>query len=123
MNFELARHNMVLQQLEQRGISDPRVLEAIDWVPRHEFVPHKLVELAYHDRALPIGYEQTISQPYTVAFMCQEARIAATDRVLEIGTGSGYAAAVLSLLAQEVHTIERIEVLYKMAHERLVRLG
>lgn len=123
MNFHLARHNMVVEQLEQRGISDTRVLEAMDWVPRHEFVPSKLLELAYHDRALPIGYEQTISQPYTVAFMCQEARIAATDRVLEIGTGSGYGAAVLSLLAREVHTIERIEVLHKTAQERLTHLG
>jgi protein-L-isoaspartate(D-aspartate) O-methyltransferase len=123
MNFDLARHNMVVEQLEQRGISDPRVLEAMDWVPRHEFVPLKLLELAYNDRALPIGYEQTISQPYTVAFMCQEARIAATDRVLEIGTGSGYGAAVLSLLAQEVCTVERIETLHKAAKERLARLG
>jgi protein-L-isoaspartate(D-aspartate) O-methyltransferase len=123
MNFDLARHNMVVEQLEERGIRDPRVCEAMEWVPRHEFVPQKLLELAYHDRALPIGYEQTISQPYTVAFMCQEARVAATDRVLEVGTGSGYGAAVLSLLAREVHTIERIDVFYKMAHERLDRLG
>ena len=123
MNFELARHNMVSVQLEQRGIHDPRVLEAMDWVPRHEFVPRKVVELAYNDRALPIGYEQTISQPYTVAFMCQEARVAATDRVLEIGTGSGYGAAVLSLLAREVYTIERIEVLFEAAQDRLTRLG
>jgi protein-L-isoaspartate(D-aspartate) O-methyltransferase len=123
MNFDLARHNMVVEQLEQRGIHDPRVLEAIDWVPRHEFVPPKLLAVAYHDRALPIGYEQTISQPYTVAFMCQEAHIAATDRVLEIGTGSGYGAAVLSLLSQEVHTIERIEILHTAAQERLTRLG
>jgi protein-L-isoaspartate(D-aspartate) O-methyltransferase len=123
MNFDLARHNMVVEQLEERGIRDPRVLEAMEWVPRHEFVPQKLLELSYHDRALPIGFEQTISQPFTVAFMCQEARIAATDRVLEIGTGSGYGAAVLSLLAREVHTIERIEVLHKIAHERLTRLG
>jgi protein-L-isoaspartate(D-aspartate) O-methyltransferase len=123
MNFDLARHNMVVEQLERRGISDPRVLEAMEWVPRHEFVPPELIDLAYEDRALPIGLEQTISQPYTVAYMCQEARIAPGDKVLEIGTGSGYAAAVLSLLAEEVHTIERIEELHREASERLGRLG
>jgi protein-L-isoaspartate(D-aspartate) O-methyltransferase len=123
MNFEAARHKMVVEQLEQRGIHDPRVLEAMDWVPREEFVPHELVKLAYNDRALPIGHEQTISQPYTVGFMCQEARVAADDRVLEIGTGSGYGAALLSLLARKVQTVERIEALYKAARERLTRLG
>jgi protein-L-isoaspartate(D-aspartate) O-methyltransferase len=123
MNFDLARHNMVVEQLERRGIHDPRVLEAMEWVPREEFLPSELVDLAYEDRALPIGLEQTISQPYTVAFMCQEARLAATDKVLEIGTGSGYGAAVLSLLASEVHTIERIDELYRDASARLDRLG
>jgi protein-L-isoaspartate(D-aspartate) O-methyltransferase len=123
MNFEIARRKMVVEQLEQRGIHDPRVLEAMEWVPRHEFVPRDLLDLAYNDRALPIGHEQTISQPYTVAFMCQEAHLVAEDRVLEIGTGSGYAAALLSLLAWEVHTVERIEELYRAARERLNRLG
>jgi protein-L-isoaspartate(D-aspartate) O-methyltransferase len=123
MNFDVARHNMVVQQLERRGIHDPRVLEAMEWVPREEFVAPELIDLAYEDRALPIGLEQTISQPYTVAFMCQEARLAATDKVLEIGTGSGYGAAVLSLLASEVHTIERIDELYRDASARLARLG
>jgi protein-L-isoaspartate(D-aspartate) O-methyltransferase len=123
MNFELARHNMVVHQLERRGIHDPRVLEAMEWVPREEFVPPELVNLAYDDRALPIGLEQTISQPYTVAFMCQEAQIGAADKVLEIGTGSGYGAAVLSLLAREVHTVERIEELFLVARDRLARLG
>jgi len=122
MNFDLARHTMVVEQLEQRGIRDPRVLEAMEWVPRSEFVPTELVDLAYEDRALPIGFEQTISQPYTVAFMCQETRIQSGDKVLEIGTGSGYAAAVLSLLAAEVHTVERIEDLYRTARDRLTRL-
>jgi protein-L-isoaspartate(D-aspartate) O-methyltransferase len=122
MTFDLARHNMVVEQLERRGIRDPRVLEAMNWVPRHEFVPAELVGLAYDDRALPIAMEQTISQPYTVAFMCQEARLAAGDRVLEIGTGSGYGAAVLSLLAREVHTIERHEELHRTARARLARL-
>ncbi len=123
MNFDLARHNMLVEQLERRGIHDPRVLEAMDWVPRHEFVPRELVDQAYDDRALPIGLEQTISQPYTVAFMCQEARITAGDKVLEIGTGSGYCAAVLSLLAREVHTIERLKALFRTARSRLARLG
>ena len=123
MNFDLARHNMVAEQLERRGISDPRVLEAMAWVPRHEFVPPESIAEAYDDRALSIGLDQTISQPYTVAFMCQEARISADDRVLEIGTGSGYCAAVLSLLAREVHTVERIESLYNAARRRLAKLG
>jgi protein-L-isoaspartate(D-aspartate) O-methyltransferase len=123
MNYAVLRHNMVVEQLERRDIYDPRVREALEWVPREEFVPPELEDLAYDDRALPIGLEQTISQPYTVAFMCQEARIAAGDKVLEIGTGSGYGAAVLSLLACEVHTIERIEELFLEARERLARLG
>jgi protein-L-isoaspartate(D-aspartate) O-methyltransferase len=114
---------MVVEQLGRRGIRDPRVLEAMDWVPRHEFVPPGLVDEAYSDRALPIELEQTISQPYTVAFMCQEARLAAGDKVLEVGTGSGYCAAVLSLLAHEVHTIERHESLFNTARSRLSRLG
>jgi len=123
MNFELARHNMVEHQLQRRGIHDARVLEAMEWVPREEFVPPELVDQAYDDRALPIALEQTISQPYTVAFMCQAAFLKASDKVLEIGTGSGYGAAVLSLLAQEVHTIERIDELYQSARDRLARLG
>lgn len=123
MKSDLARHKMVNEQLEQRGIHDPRVLEAMEWVPRHEFVPSDLIKLAYKDRALPIGFEQTISQPYTVGFMCQEARITRGDKVLEVGTGSGYGAAVLSLLAREVHTMERIEALFGNACERLSRLG
>lgn len=114
---------MVREQLELRGISDPRVLEAMEWVPRHEFVPQDLLDQAYDDRALPIEFEQTVSQPYTVAFMCQEARLTASDKVLEIGTGSGYCAAVLSLLAREVHTVERIESLHKTAKKRLKQLG
>ena len=123
MDFDLARHKMVVEQLEQRGIHDPRVQEAMDWVPRHEFVPAALLDEAYEDRALPIALGQTISQPYTVAFMCQEARIAAGDKVLEIGTGTGYGAAVLSLLSREVHTIERHEELFVAARDRLTRLG
>jgi protein-L-isoaspartate(D-aspartate) O-methyltransferase len=123
MNFDLARHNMVVNQLERRGIRDPRVLEAMEWVRREEFVPVELRDRAYDDNAMPIGLEQTISQPYTVAFMCQEARVGPLDKVLEIGTGSGYGAAVLSLLAREVHTVERLESLARTARERLARLG
>jgi protein-L-isoaspartate(D-aspartate) O-methyltransferase len=123
MNFDLARHNMVVEQLWQRGIHDPRVLEAMDRVPRHEFVPPVLIDDAYSDRALPIELEQTISQPYTVAFMCQEAKLTAGDKVLEIGTGSGYCAAVLSLLAAEVHTVERHDSLFRTAKKRLAHFG
>ncbi len=123
MNFALARHKMVTEQLERRGITDLRVLEAMDTVPREEFVPESLVHNAYDDCALPIGHEQTISQPFTVAFMCQEARLQGSDTVLEIGTGSGYGAAVLSRLVQAVHTVERIEPLYHSAAERFAALG
>lgn len=123
MNFADARQRMVRHQLDRRGIHDPRVLEAMSWVPREEFVPPELLDLAYEDGALPIGFEQTISQPYTVAFMCQEARLTADNKVLEIGTGSGYGAAVLSLLVREVHTVERIEELFVEARDRLTRLG
>ncbi len=123
MNFDLARHKMVTEQLVRRGISDSRVLEAIGSVPREEFVPASLQYKAYDDGALPIGYEQTISQPYTVAFMCQEARLRGSDTVLEIGTGSGYGAAVLSQLVQSVHTVERIEPLYRAAAKRFAALG
>ena len=123
MNFDLLRHKMVTEQLVRRGIDDLRVLEAMGRVPREAFVPESLRHKAYDDCALPIGCEQTISQPYTVAFMCQEARLRASDTVLEIGTGSGYGAAVLSQLVQAVHTVERIDPLYRAAAERLAELG
>jgi len=123
MDYAQLRYNMVDDQLMRRGIHDERVLAALRSVPREHFVPEPLRDRAYEDCALPIGLEQTISQPFTVAFMCQEARIAATDRVLEIGTGSGYGAAVLAELAQAVYTIERIEELYDAASSRLAALG
>ncbi|HEX3600329.1 MAG TPA: protein-L-isoaspartate(D-aspartate) O-methyltransferase [Lacipirellulaceae bacterium] len=123
MDYRLARHNMVVEQLEGRGISDPRVLEAMEWVPRHQFVPAALLDQAYDDHALPIGLDQTISQPYTVAFMCQEARLTAADKVLEIGTGSGYGAAVLSLLSREVYTVERLEGFFRATRGSLAELG
>lgn len=123
MNFDLLRHGMVTEQLVRRRVTDARVLESMGAVPREEFVPDAYVDRSYDDCALPIGYEQTISQPYTVAFMCQEARLRQSDVVLEVGTGSGYGAAVLSLLVQTVHTVERIGPLYQLAAERLGRLG
>ena len=123
MNFDLLRHKMVTEQLVRRGIHNPRVLEAMGRVPREKFVPPTLLHKAYDDCALPIAFEQTISQPFTVAFMCQEARLQETDTVLEIGTGSGYGAAVLAHLAQAVHTVERIPDLYQLAGDRLRVLG
>jgi protein-L-isoaspartate(D-aspartate) O-methyltransferase len=123
MNFSLLRHVMVTEQLARRGIHDPRVLAAMELVPREVFVPVPLRAHAYEDRALPIGFEQTISQPYTVAFMCQEARIAANDKVLEVGAGSGYGAAVLAELAREVHAIERVGELFETARWVLQGLG
>ena len=123
MNFDLLRHRMVTEQLVRRGITDLRVLAAMERVPREAFVPDEVRHQAYGDCALPIGWDQTISQPYTVAFMCEEARLRGSDTVLEIGTGSGYGAAVLAQLAQAVHTVERIEPLYYAAAERLAKLG
>jgi protein-L-isoaspartate(D-aspartate) O-methyltransferase len=114
---------MVLKQLERRGIADQRVLDAMREVERETFIDPTLSDLAYSDRALPIECEQTISQPYTVAFMSEAARTGEHDKVLEIGTGSGYGAAVLSKLVREVHTVERIPSLAELAAERLERLG
>jgi protein-L-isoaspartate(D-aspartate) O-methyltransferase len=114
---------MVREQIEARGISNPRVLSAMRAVPRHEFVPEDLRDLAYEDRALPIGWEQTISQPYIVGFMTEAIDPRPGHRVLEIGTGSGYQAAVLSMLAGEVCTIEIVEPLAAQAAETLRRLG
>jgi protein-L-isoaspartate(D-aspartate) O-methyltransferase len=117
--FEARRNTMVETQLVPRGIRDPRVLEAMRSVPRHLFVPPGQVDYAYDDRPLPIGSGQTISQPYIVAFMSEQARIAADARVLEIGTGSGYAAAVLGALAARVYTMERHPELADEARGRL----
>ena len=121
--FEEARQRMVDQQLVPRGISDERVLQVMREVPRHRFVPPDSQNAAYHDNPLPIGCNQTISQPYIVAYMTEMLQLKPEDRVLEIGTGSGYQAAVLSRLAKQVYTIERIEELARRAQQTLKDLG
>jgi protein-L-isoaspartate(D-aspartate) O-methyltransferase len=118
-----ARMRMVELQLEGRGIADPRVLDAMRAVPRERFLPERLAEFAYDDRPLPIGENQTISQPYIVALMAEAAQLAPGDRALEIGTGLGYAAAVFSRMAREVFTVERRAALAEAARERLAELG
>jgi len=114
---------MVRAQLEQRGITDSRVLQAMATVPRHLFVPPEARTQAYGDRALPISDGQTISQPYIVALMAQALNLRPGDRVLEVGAGSGYAAAVLSQLAGEIYTIERWPTLAQAAERRLHDMG
>ena len=125
IDYAAARERMVEQQLAStwRGISDPAVLSAMATVPRHEFVPAELRPYAYDDRPLPIGYAQTISQPYVVAFMTEKLQPTAADRILEIGTGSGYQAAILSVLVNEVYSIEIVEPLARRAESDLLRLG
>jgi protein-L-isoaspartate(D-aspartate) O-methyltransferase len=114
---------MVERQLRPRGIDDPRTLRAMAKVPREKFVPKALVKNAYDDRPLPIGYGQTISQPFIVGFMTQQLQPKPTDRVLEIGTGSGYQAAVLAELVAEVYTIEIVRPLAQQAEALLRELG
>ncbi len=121
--FAAERDAMVAQQIAGRDIKDPRVLDAMRRVPRHLFVPADQLSSAYDDRPLPIGYSQTISQPYIVALMTELGKPTATDRALEVGTGSGYQAAVLSLLVAEVCSIEIVEPLAAEAKARLSRLG
>jgi protein-L-isoaspartate(D-aspartate) O-methyltransferase len=117
------RRAMIETQIRKRGVSSPRVLEALASVPRHKFVPEKFREFAYADKPLPIGEGQTISQPYMVAAMTDALELAGSERVLEIGTGSGYQAAVLSLLAREVLSVENHTTLALAAQERLTALG
>jgi protein-L-isoaspartate(D-aspartate) O-methyltransferase len=114
---------MVEEQLRRRGIGDERVLAAMERVPRELFVPEQIRERAYDDAALPIGGDQTISQPYMVARICEVLAIRESDRVLDVGTGSGYQAAVLAELAAEVHTIERLPDLAGHAREALETAG
>ena len=117
--FESARRRMVEGQLRARGISDERVLAAMGEVPREAFLPEKLQRRAYADSALPIGEEQTISQPWIVAAICQALALEGPERVLEVGTGSGYSAAVLSRLAGHVVSVERHEPLSRSARQVL----
>jgi protein-L-isoaspartate(D-aspartate) O-methyltransferase len=119
----VARHMMVLQQLRGRDVEDERVLEAMAKVPRERFVPPELAKRAYDDAALPIGMGQTISQPYMVARICEALSLRGHERVLDVGTGSGYQAAVLAELAGEVHTIERVPELAEQARENLSAAG
>jgi len=121
--FAAQRAAMVADQIEARGVTDRRVLDVMRSVPRHLFVPEPLRSRAYDDRPLPIGEGQTISQPFIVAFMTEALGVSARRRVLEIGTGSGYQAAVLSRLAKEVYTIEIVPALARRAADTLKSLG
>lgn len=121
--FAGSRHQMVETQIKARGVNDPLVLESMKKVPRHLFVPEAYQSSAYQDRPLPIGMSQTISQPYIVGFMTEAINPKADNKVLEIGTGSGYQAAVLAEIVEEVYTLEIISELGMMAKERLNILG
>ncbi len=123
VDFAAERRHMVQEQLRGRGIEDERVLEAMERVPREAFVDEEDEKRAYLDMPLSIGFGQTISQPYMVALICQTADVHEGDKVLDIGTGSGYQAAVLAELGTEVHTIERIPELAARARERLRAAG
>ena len=123
MNVEAARAKMVREQIEARGVRDPRVLAAMRRVPRHLFVGETLAERAYDDTPLPIGDQQTISQPYIVALMAEALELTGVERVLEIGTGSGYEAAILAEICAEVYSVERIVKLAEQAMALLDSLG
>jgi protein-L-isoaspartate(D-aspartate) O-methyltransferase len=122
-DLDAERNRMIVEQLEGRGIADRRVLDAMARVPREAFVGESDRKRAYLDMPLRIGYGQTISQPYMVAIICQTADVREGDRVLDIGTGSGYQAAVLAELGADVHTVERIPELAEQARERLEKAG
>lgn len=123
MNFDIARKRMVETQIVARGISDKRVIDAMLKVPRHAFVEEAMSAQAYSDSALPIGEKQTISQPYMVALMTETLQLTGVEKVLEIGTGSGYQAAILATVASRVYTIERIRSLALKARKALDSLG
>jgi len=123
VDFEALRKRMVEHQLAGRGIKDERVLSVFLKVPRHKFVSEELISSAYEDCPLPIGSGQTISQPYMVALMSELLQLTGEERVLEIGTGSGYQSAILSYLAREVYSVERIEKLADLAEKRLQEMG
>lgn len=122
-DYRIARRRMVDQQLKRRGIRDARVLEAMAVVPRHFFVDEAQAAQAYLDSPLPIGYGQTISQPYIVALMVEALRLQPADRVLDIGSGSGYQTAILASVAAEVVSVERVEPLFHKGRENLARLN
>ena len=121
--YQAARKRMVEVQMALRGISDPRVLEAFRQVPRHRFVPESFRDQAYEDYPLPIGEDQTISQPYMVAMMTDALELKGPEKVLEIGTGSGYQAAILAELVAELYTLDRLDVLVEQAQKVLEALG
>ena len=121
--FSRLRESMVRSQIEARGVKDSQVLEAMRSAPRHEFVPSEYQEYSYADQPLPIGYGQTISQPYIVAAMTELLQIEEGDKILEVGTGSGYQAAVLAEITDEVYTVEIIPELAELAAKRLKQLG
>lgn len=122
-SFVNRRNAMVDDQIIKRGVTDPNVIKAMREVPRHLFVPKLSQRYAYEDRPLLIGFNQTISQPYIVAFMTEAVQLTGNERVLEIGTGSGYQAAILAEIAKEVYTIEIVEGLAQQADKRLKGLG
>jgi protein-L-isoaspartate(D-aspartate) O-methyltransferase len=122
-SFEMERNEMVSRQIEARGITHQPTLDAMRKVPRHLFIPDYLWGSAYKDGPLPIGYQQTISQPYIVAYMTALIEPEATDKILEIGTGSGYQAAVLGEIADSVFTVEIVDELAKSASDKLQSLG
>ncbi len=122
-HYTAERHRMVDRQIAARGVRDPRVLAAMKKVPRHRFIPSQFWDQAYGDYPLPIGEDQTISQPYIVALMSEILELKDTDRVLEVGTGSGYQAAILAELAAQVFTIDRVGSLLAQAERMLDSLG
>lgn len=123
MKYDRLRQQMVEKQIEARGIHDPRVLAAMRTVPRHLFVSEALMDQAYSDFPLPIGEQQTISQPFIVSEMTQSLQLTSEDRVLEIGTGSGYQAAILAQIAYRVYTVERLHLLYVKTRKLFDKLG
>lgn len=122
-DYEREREQMVEEQLIRRGIKDKRVLDAMRRVPRHLFIPEELRSFAYCNGPLPIGHGQTISQPYIVALMTELLELTGQEKVLELGTGSGYQAAILSLLARQVYSVERLAALAQRAEALLAELG
>ncbi|UQZ89956.1 protein-L-isoaspartate O-methyltransferase [Deltaproteobacteria bacterium Smac51] len=122
-DYRIARRKMVELQLKKRGIRDARVLETMFRVPRHLFVDEAMAAQSYSDSPLPIGHGQTISQPYIVALMVEALNLKPSDKVLEIGSGSGYQTAILAALAGEVFGVERLEAIYQRGRENLQRLG